>query len=53
MKLWSIYRTDESPTNYYVVWSPTREAAIRAAHIEFFGIVLSYKLLSARLGTAQ
>jgi hypothetical protein len=51
VKIWTVYRLDdERALRGYVVWSPTREAAIRCAHVEWFGLVLLPRMLSARLG---
>lgn len=49
MKRWSVYRIDAEPRDYYIVWSPTRDAALHAAKVEFFGVVLLTRMLSATL----
>lgn len=46
MKLWFVYRIDR-PDDRYEVWTPTRDAAIRCAHIEHFGVVLLARMLGA------
>lgn len=47
MKLWIIYRLDNELARY-PVWSATRDAAIEAARLEYFGLVLVRQMLGAR-----